>query len=328
MRRRSGSKTAFALAAFLPVGAMAHHGVAGLGAAGLNGPGAPVEATTSSVLPLGSTLLYAKLDHAKYERFDPGEPEGDYDQYWMIGLGRGFTPWFSGYLFVPYHVKVEDGGYNSRGFADISLFGQLGFKWDEGLQLTPETQSLDDLEDWQFSLFAGLTLPTGDANYRVNREDFDPGKATGFGKSSYSAGVTATRMLSERVTFNVEGSWVGFQTYRYDDDVRRRFGTERRINTALIYRAHTDPDRRLRIDLSAEAQYLHLGRDSEEGEGEEATGGKIGYLTPGMRLSWERLSLGLGVKFPLWTSLNEEREQQGAEGKEDFRLILTASMLF
>lgn len=321
-------KMAVALATLLPMGALAHHGVAGLGAAGLHGPGAPIESTTSAVLPVGSNLLYAKLDYAKYERMDRSEPEADYDQYWMIGLGRGFTPWFSGYLFVPYHVKVEDGSYNSRGFADISLFGQIGFKWDEGLRLTPETQSLDDLEDWQFSLFAGFTLPTGDADYKVNREDFDPGKSTGFGEVSYSAGLTATRILSERFTFNLEGSWVGFQTHKYGDDVRRRFGTERRVNAGLVYRAHTDPDRQLRVDLSAEAQYLHLGRDKEDGEGEEATGGKIGYLTPGARLSWERLSLGLGVKVPVWTRLNEESEQQGAEGKEDFRLILTASMLF
>ena len=319
---------AVALAALLPAGAAAHHGVAGLGAAGLQGPGAPLESTTSATLPSGENLLYFKLDHASYERVDRAEPEGDFDQYWMLGLGRGFTPWFSGYLFVPYHVKVEDGGYDTREFADISLFGQLGFKYDEGFRLMPESQSLDDLEDWQFSVFAGLTLPTGDANLRVDDEAFDPGKASGFGRSSFMAGAAVTRMLGERLTANLEASWIGFQSYTYDDDVRRRFGTEKRLNGALVYRAHSDSDRRLRVDLSLETQYLDLGRDREDGIGEEATGGRIIYALPSVRISRERLSVGLGVKVPVWTRLNEEDEQQGAEGKEDFRIILTASMLF
>ena len=43
----------------------AHHGVAGLGAAGLQGPGAPIEAATSATLPVDTALVYAKLDHAK-----------------------------------------------------------------------------------------------------------------------------------------------------------------------------------------------------------------------------------------------------------------------
>jgi hypothetical protein len=317
-----------ALAALVPVGAAAHHGVAALGAAGLNGPGAPLESTTSATLPVGSNLLYFKLDHAKYERRDRSEPEGDYDQYWMLGYGHGLTPWFSGYLMVPYHVKVEDGGYNTSGVADISILGQLGFKYDGGFRLTPESQSLDDLEDWQFSLFAGMTIPTGNANLRANDEDFDPGKATGFGKSSLTAGLSATRMLGERLTMNLEASGVWFQTYRYDDGLTRRFGTESRINSALVYRAHTDAGRKLRVDLSLEAQYLKLTRDREEGVGEEATGGEMVYALPGVRLSWDRLSTGLGMKTPIWTNLNEEREQQGAEGKEDFRIILTASWLF
>jgi hypothetical protein len=269
-----------------------------------------------------------KFDYAKYERKDRSEPEGNFDQYWFAGLGRGFSPWFSAYLFVPYHVKVEDGGYNTRGFADLSLFGQLGFKYDQGFRRMPASQSLDDLEDWQFSVFAGLTLPTGDANLKVDNEDFDPGKSTGFGKPSFVAGLSATRMLGPRLTMNLDTSHGWFQTYRYDDDIRRRFGAETRLGAGLAYRLHTDAERRLRVDLSIESQYLKLTRDREDGVGEEATGGEMIYAMPGVRLSWERLSMGLGVKTPVWTNLNEEREQQGAEGKEDYRLILTASTLF
>ena len=89
---------------------MAHHGVAGLGAAGLRGPGAPIEAATSATLPAGETLAYFKLDRAQYETYDadPTNPESDYANYWMVGLGYGFTSWFSAYAFLPYHSKVSE----------------------------------------------------------------------------------------------------------------------------------------------------------------------------------------------------------------------------
>ena len=54
----------------------------------------------------------------------------------------------------------------ARGFADLSLTGVVGFKFDRGLRLVPKSESLDDQEDWHFTVYAGLTLPTGDANIR------------------------------------------------------------------------------------------------------------------------------------------------------------------
>lgn len=72
--------------------AQAHHGVASLGAAGLEGPGAPVETSSSATLPEGSWLAYLKVDHAKSRTGLVAPPEGDYNQYWMLGLGYGFKP--------------------------------------------------------------------------------------------------------------------------------------------------------------------------------------------------------------------------------------------
>ncbi len=311
--------------------ALAHHGVAGLGAASLLGPGAPVEAATSATLPKGSTLLYLKLDHARYETYDPdpANPEADYANYWMAGLGYGFTPWFSAYLFLPYHSKVDEaGGFDTHGFADASVFGQLGFKYDQGWRLLPANESLDDLEDWHFTLFGGLSIPTGDPDLRDRNGAIDPGKSTGFGEPSFSTGVTATKMLSGRWTCNAELSGIWFQEHAYADGNRTRFGTETRFNTALIYRAYTDPERSLRVDLALEAQYLGLGRDRSNGVSETATGGDMLYLMPGVRLYWERASIALGVKRPVWTDLNEESQQQGAEGREDYRLVLSGSVLF
>ena len=64
------------------------------------------------------------------------------------------------------------------------------------------------------------------------------------------------------------------------------------------------------------------------GVDERATGGDMIYLMPGVRLYWNIISAAFGVKTPVWTDLNEEDEQQGGEGTEDYRLIFTLSVLF
>ena len=135
-------------------------------------------------------------------------------------------------------------------------------------------------------------------------------------------------MLSPRWTFNQELSTIGFQEYEYEDGNRTKFGQEIRANSALIYRAYTDLDRKLRVDLSIEAQYLHLGRDRTNDVDELATGGEMLYALPGVRVYWDNISAAIGVKSPIWTDLNEESQQQGGEGTEDYRLIFTFSALF
>ena len=313
----------------LSLPALAHHGVAGVGAAGLNGPGAPIESAASTVLPEGKALAYFKVDDAQFKTYDSTAVESKYSRFTMLGLGYGFTPWFSAYAFVPYNEKVDEaGGLNSRGVADMSLMGQIGFKYDDGFKLIPRNESLDDLEDWHFSVFFGGTLPTGNANHRLSDGTIDPGKSLGFGKPSYSLGLTASKTLTDRLTLSVEASMLRFMEYTYNDGNRVRFGAENRLNTALSYRAWTIPEKMFRLDPVLEIQYLSLGRDRENGVGALATGGEVVYAMPGVRAYWQNMSFALGVKKPVWTNLNESGQQQGAEGKEKYRLIFSASLLF
>lgn len=310
---------------------LAHHGVASLGAAGLDGPGAPVETSSSATLPEGKWLGYLKLDHAKSKTFDadPANPEGDTNQYWMLGLGYGFKPWLSGYIFQPYNIKKDEaGGMNSRGFTDLTLMGVVGFKYDDGFMRVPANESLDDLMDWHFTAHAGASLPSGDANHRLRDGSIDPGKSLGFGKSSFSYGLTATRQLSDNATAVFEAGQIRFQTYTYDSGDRVRFGTEDRLNAALSYKLITHPASRFRLDGNLELNYLGLGRDIENGVGAEATGGDMVYGVVGVRLYQDNMSLGLALKKPIWTDLNEDDLQQGAEGKEKYRFIATFSALF
>ncbi len=311
----------------------AHHGVATLGAVGLEGPGAPVETSSSATLPQGSWLGYLKVDHAKSKTYDPstapGDQEGDYNQYWMAGLGYGFTPWFSGYVFQPYNIKQDEyGDTDSRGFTDLSVMGVIGFKYDDRFMLVPANESLDDLMDWHFTLYGGVSLPSGDANHRLNDGSIDPGKSLGFGKSSLSYGLTATRQFSENATAVFEAGQIRFQTYEYDNTDRVKFGTETRLNAAIAYRLMTNPETRFRLDGNAELNFLSLGRDIENGVGAAATGGNMLYGVIGTRLYKDNMSLGLALKKPIWTDLNEESQQQGAEGKEQYRFIATFSALF
>lgn len=313
--------------------AHAHHGVASLGAAGLEGPGAPVETSSSATLPEGSWLLSLKVDHAKSRTGLTPPPdanaEGDYSQYWMLGLGHGFKPWFSGYLIQPYNIKVDEpDGQDSRGFTDVSVMGVVGFKYDDGFLLLPANESLDDLMDWHFTVYGGLSLPTGNANHRLADGSIDPGKSPGFGKSSFSYGLTATRQLSENTTAVFEAGQIRFQTHEYDNGERLRFGDETRLNAALSYRLITKPDAKFRLDGNLELNYLGLDRDVENGIGAEATGGDMLYAVLGIRLYKDNMSLGLALKKPIWTDLNEEGKQQGSEGREKYRFIAAFSSLF
>lgn len=310
---------------------MAHHGVAGVGAASLEGPGAPIESATSATLPKGGVLGYLKLDHAKFKTFnaDPASPEADYANYWIAGLGYGFTPWLSGYVFAPYHDKTDErGGFTTRGFADISVVGQVGFKYDRGLRLIPENETADDLEDWHFTTFGGFSIPTGNPNLRDAGGNIDPGKSTGFGKPSFNVGLTATKVFAERWTFNTELSTLRFREHTYADGNRNKFGAEYRANAALNYRLLSDLGRKLRVDLVGEVQYLRLDRDRSNGVGEVATGGKMVYFVPGVRIYLDKFTAGVGVKKAVWTNLNEAAQQQGAEGRERYRLIFSVSSLF
>jgi hypothetical protein len=326
--------TALAMVA-LP--AWAHHGVAGLGAAGLEGPGAPIEQSSSATLPEGKIFTYFKVDYADWETYTPArDDEAKYSTFWMAGLGYGVTPWLSLYAFLPYHEKVdEDGFFNTYGFADAAVNATLGFKYDDGFRLVPAKESLDDLEDWHFTVYAGATLPTGNPNLRDPDGNIDKGKSTGFGEPAWTLGATASKMLDERWTLNFDLSNLWFQENTYDADPAHdgekftgQFGDEFRFNTALIYKAYTNPDARFRLDTLLELNYLHLGRDKEDGVAESGTGGDILYVMPGVRAYWENVSFALGVKLPVWQDLNEEDEQQGAEGKEKYRLIFSVSALF
>jgi hypothetical protein len=336
--KRSLAAAAMVTATLHAAPVFAHHGVASLGAAGLEGPGAPIETSSSATLPAGGWLASYKLDFPKYKTFDPdpANPESDYNHFHLLGVGYGFSSWLSAYAFLPYTKKADEaGGFTSTGVGDLGLNLVAGFKHDgAGFSLIPANESLDELEEWHFTAYAGTSLPTGDADVKdPSTGANDPGKATGFGKPTVSLGATTTKMLTPKLTATFEAGALYFRKRRYDDDgtgtpFEFQYGLEKRLNAALSYRLHADAGRKLRVDGNIELNYLVLGRDKTNGVGELATGGRILYAVPGVRVSVDRMSFAAGIKKPIAKRLNEEAQQQGAEGVEKYRLILSASMLF
>jgi hypothetical protein len=271
-----------------------------------------------------------KLDFARFElKTAERDDEGRSNAFWLFGVGWGFTDWLSGYVFVPFTAKVvEDNSYNTAGFTDVSVLVQAGFKWDEGLRRIPPNESLDDLEDWHFTVYTGGTVPTGDEDVANADGDIDPGMALGFGTPSGMLGANVTKMLGRRSTAVLDVSGIGFLENEYADGTETRFGSELRVNLAWAQRLVTSAERRMRFDGILEANFLALGRDRTDGIDEEGTGGAMLYLQPGVRFYRESFSAAVGVKFPVWTDLHEEDLQQGAEGTEEARLQVTLSSLF
>ncbi len=314
---------------FLPSLIFSHHGIAAIGSIGLEGPGAPLETSSSAPLPEGSYLFYLKLDDAVFEKYTKEvDDEKDYSHFWMYGIGYGLKSWLSLYLFLPYNVKTkEDNSYNTAGFADLSIMYVFGFKYDEGFKLVPKNESIDDLRDWHFTFYGCFSLPRGDENLKNNEGEIEPDFSLGFGKPSYSFGFTATKMFSEKFTYLLDTNYIIFKENKYENGIRYKFGNEFRLNNAIVYIFYKNGEKKKRVDGGIELNYLNLRRDKEEGIDLEAAGGDILYLVPNIRYYIKNFSLGFGLKFPLWKDLNEESLQQGSEGKEKYRAILTISFI-
>lgn len=249
-----------------------HHGIASLGPAGIKGPGAAVETSAQGVLPEDKFLMLVRMDNAKYKKFTHRrDTETERNTFFLFGGGYGVTSYFSIYGFVPYHEKTtENNTFNTAGFTDASIFFVLGFKYDNGFKLNPKEENLDELQDIRFSFYLSPYLPTGNANTKSNENQIDSGKSLGFGRSATMIGGTVSKYFN-RVTLNVDVSYLQFRPYTYKNNVTTKFGDEVRGNFALIYRLHYNEEKQLRWDAFLEFQYLKLFSDRDKGVSQKDT---------------------------------------------------------
>lgn len=313
----------------LPLTASAHHGGISLAL----GPGSPIETNSPLTLPQGAFVLSWRLEQVEWKKRNFAEPTNkDSFTFMNVGLSYGITPYLTGSLFLPYNIKRQDDLGSTKGIGDIKFLFNLGLNYDpsvKGIRLNTIQDTAITLEGAKktyLSLFGGFTLPTG-KNRKELGDEVDPGMQPGFGSPTYTFGIAATRQLTGALTLAADTSYDIFT--RKD---RLKFGNEWRANLAGVYELYGKPEGLIsKIDGILELNLLNIARDEEGREKQRATGGTILYLSPGLRLSFSKPlngSLGLMLKFPTLKDLNEKNEQQGAEGLEKMRAIVTLSFYF
>lgn len=310
----------------LSLGAWAHHG----GTSTSQGPGTPLETNSPLTLPQGGTVVYTRAEIASFRKFIDFDPNNvDSFQFYQMGVSHGLTDYLTATAIVPYNIKSQDGLGSARGFGDGKVLLTLGFNYapGEGLQLNGEEDTAVNLstsDKTYFGLITGLSMPTGRYNIDLGA-GVDSGQQPGFGTPTITAGLAMTRGVTENFTIAADVS-ADFFTRRKNGD---KFGNEFRANLAGVVELYADKEAFVsRVDGILELNYLQLTRDETARVSELGTGGRILYLTPGVRVQVGDVNVGAGVKLPLAASLNERSQQQGSEGLEKFRLLLTVSTYF
>ncbi|GAB62381.1 MAG: transporter [Candidatus Jettenia sp.] len=310
----------------------AHHG----GVSTAFGPGAPIETASPLALGKGNFLLFEKFEYVPFEHRDHAEPENiDTFTFFNTLVGYGFTDALSVYATLPVAIKDQDNLGMSSGLGDLGFIVQYGFKIGErdgirGLySYGPEDSYGEEYstDDIKMSLLAGFTVPSGTTSNRNDKGNtFDMGMQPGFGAPSFNFGFAASKMIFPQFTLTGDTS---LTTFTEHNDGKP--GNEIRFNVAGGYEIYEKENGFLsRLDIIAESNMLHLTKDeNEDREKEDDTGGTILYFSPGLRATFSKyVSVGVLIKLPTWKDLNNESDQQGAEGLEEYRAIVTCSISF
>ena len=326
MRRIVG--WAILIALFWPWEALAHHGGVSLPF----GPGTPIETGSPLTLPEGGVVLYTRAEQVEWRKYQFAEPTNkDSFTFFSVGASYGITPYLTGSLSIPYNIKRQDSLGENSGIGDVRFSGILGFHHEPGHRFKLNTAkesaiSLEGVKKTFFTLYGGFTIPTGKSHEELGGK-VDPSMQPGFGSPSFTLGMNAGRALLRSLSLVADAS---FDIFTTREDFK--FGNEYRFNLAAVQELYGKSEKFIsKIDGILELNTLHIARDEQGGQGLRATGGTILYLTPGLRFSFPRLqnaNLGIAVKIPVYRDLNEQDEQQGAEGLEKFRAIVTLSFYF
>jgi len=319
--------------------ALAHHG----GVSAAFGPGTPVETSSPLTLKKGSFLLYEKVELVPFKKFAFAEPE-NVDRFTFSNtlIGYGIKDYLTLYVLFPYSIKEQDTLGRSSGLGDPEIFLHYGFKYGarEGFKGWYSFNE-DDVagkeytqKDWKFGLHASMTVPFGKiSNKDDNGATFPMGMQPGFAVPSYGFTAIVSKMIAPHWTFNMD---TAFRTFSLAPGVDGgKPGNEWRVNGAMTYEIFENEDKDngaflSRVDLVGEANFLNLQKDLDsERIPNGATGGSMLYLSPGLRLTfYDRASLGLLFKKAIWKDLNNEDQQQGAEGLEKYRAVATFSLSY
>ncbi len=313
----------------------AHHG----GASAAFGPGAPIETTSPLTLPKGKFLFLERGEYVPFEQRENAEPN-NIKTFTFLNtlLGYGITDALSLFAIQPYAIKDTESSGTSSGIGDLGFLVQYGFKLGtrDGIRgvysCGPEDSKGEHytLSDLKMSLLAGFTVPSGTIDNKTSAGNtFGVGLQHGFGSPSFTFGFAASKMIFPHFTLTVDSSLLAFTQHD-----QGKPGNEIRFNVAEGYEIFERTKWLLRrIDIIEENNLLHLRKDQNQDRSNvDNSGGTILYLSPGVRTTWaifgKTVSVGALIKFPAWKDLNNEPLQQGSEGLEHYRAIITCSIPF
>lgn len=284
--------------------------------------------------------MYERVEVAPFQKFGDSRDDGGNDKFTFTNtlVGYGITDALSTFVSLPYAKKELIDDNTSQGFGDLNLIVQYGFKHGSrdgfrGWYSFNEDDTAGKeytLPEWKFGLSFSTTLPSGKIhNKDKNGDVLDVGSQAGFAVPSYNFTGIASKMFAPHWTWSSD---IQFRTFAFNGGSGGgKPGNEFRLNNAVMYEAVENKGAFLsRLDLILEANYLDLRKDIDENRGQDdTTGGSMLYLSPGVRLTfYDNVSLGLLYKEVVWKELNNGDQQQGGEGLEDYRFIVTLSTAF
>jgi hypothetical protein len=135
-----------------------------------------------------------------YQQFVTAEPNNKtFASFNTLVLGYGVAPWLSLYVFQPIEVKAQDAVGTNVGLGDMNVMAAVALKWHEVLRLVPERETVDDLMDRHFSLWASCTIPVGPTAAKDDSGAYyEPEMQTGFGAPSPAVGVAVMKQITPR----------------------------------------------------------------------------------------------------------------------------------
>jgi hypothetical protein len=154
------------------------------------------------------------------------------------------------------------------------------------------------------ALIAGVKLPTGDDDEQLDGgHDLEPSSAPGSGAVDYQAGVAYSRYLTPRVTLDASGLYT-LRTEHDDFEV----GDRADLGLALNYRLTEDVRAPDNWSVFGELNGVWLGKDEEDGDANENSGGETLYLSLGARDRIdEHLSVSVAPSVPVLQDVNGEQ---------------------
>jgi hypothetical protein len=194
--------------------------------------------------------------------------------------------------------------FDPDGFSDLWLTGKYRFHQGPA---------------GQFAMLGGIKAPTGDSTLTNSEgEAVEPSATAGTGAWDGLVGFSHTLPLSATLTLDSSVIYT-FRGERHDYQLGDRLD----LGSSLAWRVWGNATTQPQVNLVAEATLRHVQKSEEDGTTDEATGGTVLFLSPGVKMSYnERLAASLGLQIPVVQNLN------GDQLETDFRLITGISFTF